>query len=141
MTFTERMKNIFTSNQLPRGFVHNPEYDMVLLYETFGRLPAIVDAKNGRRYIYFEDASREDLSIVRKMGFKPHRHKSKRYNPAKVIYRAPISILMELSAWVVVNKMQMTTKINKYNFPHGVEITTSSESYRQYIENYKNKSK
>lgn len=136
MKFSERVKNIFEPNSLPHGFVHNPEFDKVFLYQTFGRVPAIVWARNGRKYMYFEDMTADKLKIVRKMGFRPHRHKSKRYNPAKVIYRAPISILMQQSAWHVVTKIELDNTSNVFGIAKSVDTFKQNEQYLQYISAY-----
>ena len=141
MKVIERIKNIFEPNTLPRGFVHDAEFDKVFLFQTFGRIPSIVMARNGRKYMYFEDMSPEKLKIVRKMGFRPRRHKSKRYSPAKVIYRAPISIMMRLSARNVTNKIELEYRSSKYNIPQEVEVFKQNEKYLEYISAYVPKTK
>ena len=139
MKIIERMKNIFEPNSLPRGFVHNPDFDKIFLFQTFGRFPAIVLASNGRKYMYFEDMTLEKMKIVRKMGFHPHRHKSKRYNPAKVIYRAPISMWMQQSAWHIVTKIELEIYSNEYSYPRGIEGIQRGEKYLEYIKAYNSK--
>ena len=124
---------------MPRGFVHDGEYDFVFLFQILGRLPSVVEASNGRKYLYFEDMDADKLKIVRKMGFRPHRHKSKRYKPAKVIYRAPISMLMQQSAWTVASKIELERYNNEYNFPRGVDVLQSNKKYLEYIKAYNSK--
>ena len=141
MKIIERMKNIFESNGLPRDFVHNGEYDMVFLFQTFGRIPSIVKARNGRKYMYFEDMTPEKLKIIRKMGFRPHRHQSRRYTPAKVIYRAPISIMMQQSAWNVVTRIELDYNINEYGIPKSLETFQNNKRYQEYTQAYKTKQK
>lgn len=137
MKIIERMKNVFTKPEpLPDGFMRNAEYDVVLLYDLFGRMPEIVRAKNGKKYFYFDDMDDEKLAIVRKMGFQPRLHKSHKYHPAKYIYRAPIMFDLTNEALAVAGK------IKKYYFVTLMWNNIKQDpAYQKYIAVYKSHQK
>ena len=143
MKIIERMKNIFAKpEQLPDGFVRNAEYDVVLLYDLFGRMPEIVRAKNGKKYFYFDDMDDEKLAILRKMGFNPRLHKSHMYHPAKYIYRAPIMFDLTNEALAVAGKI----KAQKYysvtsSFPLMWNNIKQDPAYQKYVAVYKSHQK
>ena len=132
------MKNIFTSsNKLPDDFVRIPDFDTVFLYETFGYLPFVSKEKSGRVYIYFDTTDKDKLAIVRKMGFKPHRYINRKDKPKKLMYRAPISVLMQQSAWNVANKIRMTYSAFDNHFLLDAKKYQRMPKYKEYIQTYK----
>ena len=141
MKIIERMKSIFRpSYELPSDFCRNAEYDVVLLFETFGRFPTIVNARNGRQYIYFEDMDEQKMSIVRKMGLNPRRHKSRRYIPGKIIYRVPVTFSLSKPAMEVVAKIKMSDRLYFYSFLKHVVNMLDEPSYLKYALVYKSES-
>lgn len=142
MKIIERMKNIFAKPELlPEGFVRDPEYDMVFWYDTFGSAPNIVRARNGRQYVYFEDVDPEKLDIARKMGFRLRSHKSRKYTPAKRIYRALITrdlsddaltFLWRMKGLMSLSVLDLRTESNKHN---------KDSKYQKYIAVYKSNQK
>ena len=142
MTIIEHMKNIFAPvGNMPHDFVRNPEYDLVFMHNIFERLPELIRARNGRTYIYFDTDDAGLLEVVRKMGFKPRMHRSHKYLPAKIIYRAPISRDMPKSAKDIVSLLLKLNGENFYVFLQNIESYKSIDAYNKYIAEYKLKLK
>lgn len=131
MNIFEHIHNILKpSVQLPRGFVRNPDFDAVLLAESFGVVPEIVRARDGYNYIYFPKVSADGFDMLRKMGFEPRLHKSHRYVPARFVYRARISNDMPHDAFLVVKSLR-----DIYN--RELLSCVWNPKYKEYVEKYK----
>jgi len=140
MKIIERMKNIFAKPELlPENFVRDTEYDIMFWYDIFGDVPKIVKARNGRQYVYVEDTDPEILNIVRKMGFRLHRHKSNKYTPAKHIYRALITRDLSDDALTFLWRMRGMMSVSIFNFPAESKKYKSDPKYLKYIAAYKSK--
>ena len=138
MKLIERIQNIFSpSNKLPDGFVHNPDFDMVLLYELFGCLPSVHRESDNRTYIYFHTSDGEKLSVIRKMGFRPRRFKSHAKGKPELMYRAKVTPLMQGSAWHIVNKIRSTYYMSGYMLSRDVARYRSVPKYAEYVNAYK----
>lgn len=142
MKIIERMKNIFAKPELlPEGFVRNPEYDIVFWYDVFGCAPEIVKVRNGRKYVYFDEKDPEKLDIIRKMGFQLHSHKSRKYTPAKHIYRALITRDLSTDALTLLWRMRSMTFRAAFDFPTETNKYKSDPEYQKYIAAYKSNQK
>ena len=136
MKIIEHMKNIFIpAGKLPQDFVHNADFDVAFLIDVFGRIPEVVHARNGRNYVYFEKIDNDSISVVRKMGFSPRLHKSRKYCPAKHIYRAPLSSGMPKTAWMIADRLR------RMKYSNEVCDYKQNPVYMLYIESYKYKAK
>ena len=138
------MKNIFASaNRLPSGTVRNAEYDIVLLYDLFGRIPSIMKTEDNHKYMYFENMTKEQLNIVRKMGFKPKRIKPvySKHDRVTHKYRAPITFNLSNPALEIVVKIESFYYKTKGNFPRYANKCMNDSAYQQYIQIYKGKTK
>lgn len=135
MTIVESLKSIVKpAIKLPAGFVHNADFDAALLAEALGEVPDFVYARNGHRYIYFENMNIRAFELARAMGFEPFMHKSHKYTPAKIIYRAHVGRDTPITARRVANKLHLS----------GMDIIGAYDAnpqYIKYIENYKIKTK
>ena len=144
MKIIEYMKNIFAkTNQLPKGFTRDAEYDVVFLYDVFNGMPLITKADNGRKYMFFQEMSKEQLNIVRKMGFKPKRIKPVYSKTDRVThkYRAPITFNLSNPALEIVIKIESFYYKTKGNFPRYAKKCMNDSAYQQYIQIYKGKTK
>ena len=131
MKLVDYIKNVFVvPGKLPDGFVRNPKFDAVLLFESFDAVPAMVRANNGLSYLYFDTIDPRKISLIRKMGFVPHLHKSHKYIPAKYIYRARVSMNMPKIAMDIANEV---IKMSNEDFM----ACQSSPEYADYIAKYK----
>ena len=139
MTIIEHMKNVFAQcGDLPRGFVRNPDFDMVLLYDTFERVPQVIRARNGHLYVYFDTMDATQMGVVRKMGFRPRLHKSRKYVPAKYIYRAPIFRNMPTSVLNVVDRLLKFSGDGAY-MESSINTCRVNSEYAKYVASYKSK--
>ncbi len=142
MKIIERMKNIFAKpKMLPENFLRDPEYDIVFWYDTFGSAPDIVKARNGRRYVYFENVDPEKLDIARKMGFRLHSHKSHKYKPAKRIYRALITRDLSDDALTFLWRMKGMLSLSSLDLPTESNKHKNDPKYLKYIAVYKSNQK
>ena len=135
MKIVECIKNIFDkSGKLPAGFERNPEFDAVFLTESFGYIPEVVRARNGFKYVYFASLEPDLIDLARKMGFRPHFHRTHRYVPARCIYRARISGSMPKETLAVVNNLMAA-------YDNGIMTYRENPEYQKYVANYKTKTK
>lgn len=135
MTIKECLKSIIKPEiKLPNNFRHNADFDAALLVDIFDLVPEVVRARNGQPYVYFEQMDAKSFEIVRAMGFEPRMHKSHKYVPAQIIFRAHIGHGVSSSARQIANRLH---KMDKFN----ITKYTEDPNYRKYIENYKAKTK
>ena len=143
MKIIQHIKNIFAkTNQLPKGFARDAEYDVVFLYDVFNGMPLITKADNGRKYMFFQEMSKEQLNIVRKMGFKPKHHINyfEGHN-AEYLYRAPITLNLSTDALKMVAKIESYYHATNRYFSRYVKNCKQDSRYQKYVQAYADKTK
>ena len=130
MKILEHIENIFSpSGKLPEGFVRNPDFYAMYLVESFGYVPEVIHASDGATYVYFDNVNPLLMSLLRRMGFRPHLHKSHKYTPHKFIYRSLVNKNTPRETLSVVNSLiKMSTD--------GYKVDTISPEYIRYVANY-----
>ena len=135
MTFEEFMKISFAPTmELPGWVDHDSFYDAVLLSDTMKLVPDVIRSPDGRCYIYFEKMTPDTMALARAFGLKPRLHRSRRYFPPKVVYRARISRDMSKSA------LQIADEISTMS-AHDVETCKTNPEYAKYISYYRQKNR
>ena len=138
MKLIERVKDIFQSSyKMSDGFVHNSDFDSVVLRDWIKVDPLIRNGRDGHLYIYFEQLNADEKQLLRKMGFNIKLHRSLMYYPPKFVYRARISRDLKPCAKEVVHNLLNRNAVIANNY----EKYKSQTEYAKYIENYKIKTK
>ena len=120
-----------------KRFEHNPMFDMVLLMDVCGCEPELVLAKNGHWYIYFEKLDWRAVDLAHQMGLSPRRHKSRKYVPARYIYRIRINDKMPACAYEVANQMWEHCRGDWFVAKQKINTLKASQDYADYITRYK----